>query len=120
MRTLSLLICILSISISAAQEPQEYQLPDFDSIKVYDLITVNLVKSDKSRVVVSGSNSQYVEVVKKNKLLKIRMTTDKIFDGGNTFVYVYYTDLKLIDGNEGSQILSNELIEQPQIEIKVQ
>ncbi len=48
------------------------------------------------------------------------MTTDKIYDGNNTFVYVYYTDLKLIDGNEGARILSNELIEQPRLEIKVQ
>ena len=48
------------------------------------------------------------------------MQTDKIFDGTETFVHVYYKELKTIDANEGSIILSNELIEQDRLEIKVQ
>jgi hypothetical protein len=120
MRILSFILFVIIGTSVCAQEPQEYQLPDFNTIKVYDLITVNLVKSDTPRVVVSGDDAAYVEVVKKNRLLKIRMSTDKIFDGDNTFVYVYYTDLELIDGNEGATIFSNELLEQPRLEIKVQ
>lgn len=120
MKILFLLITCFAINTIHAQKPQEYNLLDFDTVKVFDLITVNLVKSDTPRVVVKGRDSDYVEIVQKDNLLKIRMTTDKIFDGNNTFVYVYYSDLKLIDGNEGARILSNELIEQSRLEIKVQ
>lgn len=120
MKFFTLVLALFTFTLSAAQEPQEYQFPSFDSLKVFDLITVNLVKSDAPRVVVSGRDASYVEVIKKGNLLKIRMSSDRIFDGENTFVYVYYTDLVLIDGNEGSRIYSNELLELDQLEIKVQ
>jgi hypothetical protein len=106
--------------ISGAQNPIEMVVSDFDMIKSYDLITVNLVKSTENKIIISGRDAQDVEYVQKNGILKIRMRSEKIFDGTETFVHVYYKELSTIDANEGSVILSNELIEQDRLEIKVQ
>lgn len=108
------------VNITKAQNPIELSIPSFKTIKVYDLMTVNLVKSTENKVIITGRDAQDVEYVLKNDLLKIRMKTNKIFDGGATFVHVYYTELDVIDGNEGAVIVSNEVIEQPQLSIMVQ
>jgi hypothetical protein len=69
---------------------------------------------------IKGKNVDDINLVNKNGVLKIRMELDKKFHGEDTFVEVYYTDLSLIDGNEGAKITSNEMIEQNTIELKAQ
>ncbi len=120
MKITTLFIALFISVIGFAQNPREIELGKFDTIKVYDLITVNLVKSDENKIIISGQDASDVEFVNKNGTLKVRMDFDKQFDGTETFVQVHYTDLKTIDGNEGAYITSNELIEQPQLEIRVQ
>lgn len=114
---------VIAVSIAAitfAQDPISKNVGDFTEVKVYDRMVVNLVKSDENKVVISGADASQVEVINKDGKLKIRMEFDLIFDGNNTFVNVYYNNLKTIDGNEGAEITSNELIEQDEIEIKMQ
>ncbi len=111
-------VCITAISFG--QNPITKNVGDFDTVKVYDRIVVNLVKSDENKVVVSGADASQVQVINKDGKLKIRMEFNLIFDGNNTFVNVYYNNLRIIDGNEGAEITSNELIEQDEIEVKMQ
>lgn len=111
-------ICISAITFG--QEPITIDVGNFDTVKVYDRIVVKLIKSDKNKVVISGGDTSQVKVINKDGKLKIRMDFNLIFDGNNTFVNVYYKNLKIIDGNEGAEISSNELIEQDEIEIKMQ
>ena len=103
-----------------AQNPIEKKTGDFTEVKVYDLIEVNLIRSDENKVVISGEDAQDVEVINKNGKIKIRMNLDKIFHGEKTFVELHYTSIEIIDGNEGAFISSNELIEQDEILLKAQ
>jgi len=105
---------------SFSQNPKQEEVNDFTEVKVFDLIAVNLIKSNENRVEITGDDIQDVEVITKSGTLKIRMKIDKIFNGERTFVSVYYTHLKIIDGNEGAFITANELIEQDHIELKAQ
>lgn len=114
--TVTILFCFFSI----AQNPSENTISDFDTIKVFDLITVNLVKSSENKIVISGEDVDDVEYIEKNGLLKVRMRPEKAFDGSKTFVHVYYKELYLIDANEGARVFSNELIELDRLQIKVQ
>jgi hypothetical protein len=118
-----IIMTVIAVCISAitfGQDPITKNVGDFTEVKVYDRIVVNLVKSNENKVVVSGADASQVEVVNKDGKLKIRMEFDLIFDGNHTFVNVFYNNLKIIDGNEGAEITSNELIEQDEIEIKMQ
>lgn len=114
-----IIVCAVTLTLSA-QNPSEKTVGDFSEIKVYDLIEVHLVKSDKNSVEITGDDIENVEVVNKNGILKIRMKFNKIFNGSNTFVKVYYTKLSIIDGNEGAYISSNETFKQDHIELKAQ
>ncbi|WP_298893659.1 head GIN domain-containing protein [uncultured Psychroserpens sp.] len=120
MKTFLTLTLALFTSLLIAQNPKERAVGDFNEVKVYDLITVNLVKSDESKVEITGDDIEDVVVINKDGKLKIRMKTDKSFNGDRTFVSVHYTTLDVIDGNEGAFITSNELIKQSQIELKAQ
>jgi hypothetical protein len=120
MKLATIFLVLLTASISTGQDNLEIPIDDFHTIKSFDLIKVNLIKSDENKILIQGRDRHDVEHVLKDGLLKIRMETDKIFDGKNTFVNVYYTDLKTIDANEGSIIYSNELMQQDELEIRVQ
>lgn len=120
MKLFSTLITLFIVVTSYAQNPITKNVGDFTEVKVYDRIVVNLVKSDENKVIISGEDASQVEVVNKDGKLKIRMEFDLIFDGNKTFVHVHYNNLEIIDGNEGAVITSNELIEQDEIEIKMQ
>jgi len=118
-RIISFFALLISTAV-LSQNPIEKEIGDFNEIKVYDLIEVNLVQSDDNRISITGEDVDDVQVINKDGKLKIRMTLDKIFNGTKTFVAVYYKKLDVIDGNEGSFISSNEMIEQDKIILKSQ
>jgi len=120
MKTFLTLALLVVTSVLTAQNPKEQAVGDFNEVKVYDLIVVNLVKSNESKVEITGDDIEDVEVINKDGKLKIRMKINKTFNGDRTFVSVHYTKLDIIDGNEGAYITSNELIEQNQIELRAQ
>lgn len=120
MKTFITLAFVAVTSILTAQNPKEKEVGDFNEVKVYDRIEVNLIKSKTNKVEITGDDIEDVEVINKDGKLKIRMKFDKIFNGDRTFVAVHYTKLDIIDGNEGAFISSNGLIEQDFIELKSQ
>ena len=120
MKLLSTLIA-LTFSVSLfSQENNEKVIGAFKELKVYDLIEIELIKSDENKVVVSGKNTEDLVVVHKKDLLKIRMTLEESFDGDDTSVKVYYTDLEIIDANEGAVVRSKDPIEQFDLELRAQ
>lgn len=120
MKIITTLFILLVTALGLAQNPITKNVGDFTEVKVYDRIVVNLVKSDENKVIISGEDASQVQVLNKDGKLKIRMDFGLIFDGNRTFVHVHYNNLEIIDGNEGAEITSNELIEQDEIEIKMQ
>jgi len=116
-------IVLLILSFSAlfnAQAQVEKKLGEFHELKVYDLIEVQLVKSDENRIVLTGKNTQDVVIVNKNGVLKIRMNIEKSFDGNKTNATLYYTNIDVIDANEGASIYSDDLIKQFDFKLNAQ
>ncbi len=114
-------ICLLLLPFTFfAQRMIDTEVGDFNKIKVFDLIEVNLIQSDENRITIKGWNVDDIKWTNKNGTLKLRMQLDKKFQGEDTFIEVYYTDLEVIDGNEGAQITCNELVKKSKIELKAQ
>lgn len=116
---LTAVLFLITFSV-LAQEPLEKQVGDFNEVKVFDLIEINLIKSDENKVVITGADVEDVEIINKKGKLKIRMKIDRIFDGNQTFVEVYYTNISVIDANEGAEIVANETMEVPFLKLKAQ
>lgn len=105
-----------------AQEKKVTQdLQEFKEVKAFDGLSINLIKADVNKAVISGENIQKVAIVNNNGVLKIRMEIDKIFSGYRTFIDLYYTKpLVVIDVNEDARITSEEIMEQQVLELKAQ
>ena len=98
---------LLISSLTFAQT--EKKVGDFHKVTAFDQITVELISSDENKVILSGINSDEVEVINKNGELKLRMPLTNLLKGNQVKAKVYYTDLDAVEANEGSQI-SNESI----------
>lgn len=120
MKNIFTTLAIAFTIIVTAQEPISKTVGEFSTLKVYDLINVEMIKSDINKVEISGKNSEEVSVVNKNGTLKIKMNIEESYDGSNTEVKLYYTNVDVIDANEGAFISSQDLIEQYEIELKTQ
>ena len=96
------------------------EVGDFREIKVFDLIEVNLIQSDENKILIKGWNVDDIKWTNKNGVLKLRMQLDKKFQGEDTMIEVYYTNLDVIDGNEGAQITCNEMVQKSKIELRAQ
>ena len=116
-----LIIMTLFLSVNAiAQGDIEKNLGDFNEIKVYDLINVELVKSNENKAVISGDNISDVELINKNGSLRIKMRLGQNFVGNKTVVTLYYKNIEVIDANEGAYVSSEDIFKQYTIELRVQ
>lgn len=121
MRTFMLLLIFLGQNTIHAQENLTQDLTPFMEIKAFDGLSVNLIKSNVNKAVITGESVEKVAIVNNDGVLKIRMQLGKIFSGYRTFVDLYYTEkLVIIDVNEDARISSEETISQDILELKAQ
>lgn len=120
MKTLVKVFVLFITATLFAQNPIEKSIGEFTELKVYDLIEVELVKSKKNKVIITGKNSGDVLVNNKNGKLKIKMNLEEAFDGSDTKVILHYTSVDIIDANEGAKIHSKDKIKQFEIDLKAQ
>ncbi|WP_340064100.1 head GIN domain-containing protein [Ascidiimonas aurantiaca] len=118
----TLVVWVVSLPLLFAQEGTlEQELGTFDQIKVFDGISVELIKASENKIIVSGEDVDKVAVVNNNGTLKIRMEIDKIFNGFETFAKVYYSGrIDLIDVNENAYISLSEPLKQIAVELRAQ
>lgn len=122
MKKAKVLLILLSFQMLCAQEEKITQeLERFTEVKGFDGLSINLIKSDVNRAVITGANTKKVAIVNNTGVLKLRMEIDKIFSGYRTFIDLYYTEeLKVIDVNEDARISSEEPFIQAVLELKAQ
>lgn len=96
-------------------------LSDFEEIKAFDGLSINLIPSSENKAVITGANIRKVAIVNNGGVLKLRMQVDKLFSGYRTFIDLYYAStLKVIDVNEDARITSEETIKQEVLELRAQ
>lgn len=120
MKKVLLSVVILFGMNAFAQRIVDREVGDFNEIKVYDLIEVNLIKGDENRILIKGDNVDDIQFVNKDGVLKLRMQLEKKFQGEHTLIEVYYTNIDVIDGNEGAKIVCNETVVKERLTVKVQ
>jgi len=118
MKKLIIGAAILLVQMSFGQVTKE--LGDFDTVKVYDKLSVKLVQSSENKVVIEGAREAEVEAVNKNVILKLRMPFPKLLSGNDLDITLYYKHLELIDVNEGANVSSKEAIKATSFKVSAQ
>jgi len=122
MKPILIFMVSLAFSCLRAQDGDISQnLQKFTEIKLYDGISLSLIRGDVDKAVISGAHTDKVAIVNNGGVLKIRMEIDKIFSGYRTFVELYHSEnLKVIDVNEDARISSDETYVQPVMDLRAQ
>ncbi|WP_127136029.1 head GIN domain-containing protein [Flagellimonas oceanensis] len=122
MRVITFVIVFLSLQFIGAQDATITQnLQKFTQVKGFDGISINLIKSNENKAVVTGANTDNVAIVNNDGVLKIRMEIIKIFSGYRTYVDLYHSEeLVVIDVNEDARISSDDTYVQEVLELKAQ
>jgi len=120
MKKLALLLT-LTCSILFAQEPIEKKLGDFNTLKVFNGLIVELHKSSTSKIEITGSKSENVSIKNANGILKIRLKFPETIMVEDVRIKLFYSnDIATLDANEGAEIFSEEILNQQHLEVKVQ
>jgi hypothetical protein len=112
MKYYRLIVFLLLSQIGFSQETTTKNLGDFDAVKVFDKISLQLIPSEKSKIVLSGKNSSEVEIINNNGELKVRMPIGKFLSGEDVTALLYYKNIQSLDAFEGSYVSSEKAIKQ--------
>ncbi|WP_424492793.1 head GIN domain-containing protein [Salinimicrobium sp. GXAS 041] len=97
-------IFLLLFSGNAAAQDISEALSDFNELKVFNGIEVQLFPAKENRIVISGHSKEKVKYELVENRLELRMSLQNIWSEDNTLVKVYTRKLQVIDVNENSVV----------------
>lgn len=120
MKKFLLLSLLLVVQLITAQTTINKELKDFSVLKLYSGIDLELVKSDKQYVVITGEKADKIKIKEKEGVLKILLRFPETIADGKVKATLYFNkNINIIDANEGSVVTGKNLQEE-KIEIKAQ
>lgn len=106
--------------LASAQTKITKGLADFSELKVYNGIEVELIKSDKQEIEITGEKAEKVKLRNKGNTLKISLKFPETSGDGKVLIKLYFNkEIAIIDANEGA-IITGKDFEQQALEAKVQ
>lgn len=102
MRKIVLFITLFLTTMSFAQTTKV--IGDFTKVSVFDQIAVTLIPGEEGKIEIEGSKEEYVNVVNKNGILKVKMNFVNSFQGEDIKVKLYYKNLTEIVAEQGASI----------------
>lgn len=111
---------LLWLSLTCSAQKVVRSISDFDKLKVYNGIDIELVKSDKQELIITGKKAEKVKVKQQGKTLKIMMRFPQTTADGLVKAVLYFKDpISIIDVNEGVTLTAKN-IQQSYMEVKAQ
>jgi len=96
------------------------QLGDFTTLKVYNGIDVDIVKSDENKIVIEGEKAEKVKIKNVDGVLKLVLKFPELYAKGKAKATLYLkNELDVIDGNEDATI-TGKGFSQKALEIRAQ
>jgi hypothetical protein len=121
MKKVILIITALFFQIAYTSAQESQMLSEFERIKVFSGLTVELIPSDQNKVEIEGNMSKEVMVSQKKGALRLRLQVKNYFKRNNVNIKVYYTNTLLsVEANENSQITFGQKLRQDEILLKAQ
>lgn len=116
-----ILLLFLVSNLSFGQDVVTEITDEFDVIKVFNGLHVELIKADKQRVEISGEKANEVVVKIRNGRLKLSLKLKSLFDSKSVEIKLFYSgNLNELDVNQGAVITSKKQIKQAQLEVSAQ
>lgn len=118
-KMIALLLMLFSITISAQERTEN--VGTFDEIKIFNGLKVQLEKSDRNDIEITGRKADDVVIKNNNGTLKLSLKITELFSQDDVKIKIYFNDaIHVLDANEGSVIKSDDTFSQDKLTIKVQ
>lgn len=115
-----LFIFLLTSIIGYSQE-RVINLGDFNVLKVFSGVTLELIRSDEQKIVIIGEKKENLTVKNTNGKLKVFLNFPELYNDKDVNIKLYYKeDLDILDANEGAAIFSDQTFEQQNVTIRSQ
>lgn len=112
-----LFLAFLNFALINAQTTVNTVLKDFEIIKVYNGIALELVKSDQQKVVITGNKADKAVIKQNGNTLKIVTRFPETFADNQIKATLYFNkEISVIDANEGA-VVTAKSIEQPELKV---
>ncbi len=100
--------------------PNSIEIGDFNELKVYSGIIVNLIPSDENRLEIYGDRYGGIIAKEKGNTLKIKMRLSELIHYNNAYVDLYYKrELNSIKLHQGARVDSKRPLKNNKMVIKV-
>lgn len=120
MKKIVLVLALVVSSISFAQTTITKQLGEFETVKVFNGITLELIQSSENKIEISGEKAEKVKIKNSNGVLKITLKFPDLNADGKAEAKLYYNkELKKIDANEAATV-TGKGFDQTHLEVKTQ
>ena len=124
MKKLFFLSIFFITNICVSQSIVKKNLGDFTTLKVYNGIEVELIKSEEQKIEISGEKSEKTKIKNVNNTLKLSLPfslkpENNSADGKILVKLFYNKNIAIIDANEGSTITGKDF-KQDKLVIKTQ
>lgn len=108
-----LLVFLFSCLVSNAQKTETREITSFDKIEVTGNIKVEMKLGETESVMIKTMNVDPKEIITevKNKLLKIKMSSNLFDDNVQVTIYLTFKEIKEITSNAGAEIRIKDRIE---------
>ncbi|MEE9408784.1 MAG: head GIN domain-containing protein [Polaribacter sp.] len=110
--------------VLVAQSKVTKNLGDYTTLKVYNGIELELIKSDEQKLEITGEKSEMVKIKNVNNTLKLSLPfslkpSDNSADGKILIKLFYNKDIAIVDANEGATITGKDF-NQTKVEVNAQ
>ena len=117
----ALLFIFLLTSVVSFSQERVINLGDFNVLKVFSGVTLELIRSDEQKIVIIGEKKENLTVKNTNGRLKVFLRFPEIYNDKDVNIKLYYKeDLDILDANEGAAIFSDQTFEQQNVTIRSQ
>ena len=114
-------IALLFLTFGGFAQERVINLGDFNVLKVFSGVTLELVRGDEQKIVIIGEKKENLTVKNTNGKLKVFLNFPELYNDKDVNIKLYYKeDLDILDANEGAAIFSDQTFNQQNVTIRSQ
>lgn len=119
-RFFTILLVLVSFTTTAQNRNVSEELEDFQEVRVFNGVEVQLIPSEENRIEISGHSKHEVKFNVVESRLEIKLSLDNIWSKDDTRITVYGNRIEAIDARQGSMVEVRDHLKGEELRLRVQ
>ena len=119
-RLFTILLFLVSLTATAQNRDVSKNLEDFQEVRVFNGVEVQLIPSEENRIEITGHSKHEVKFTVVENRLEIKLSLNNIWSKDDTRITVYANRIEAIDARQGSMVEIRDHLKGGEIRFRVQ